>query len=328
MFAARPSRHLAFALIAASCLLTTRGEAAPRKGARLAWVRGIDAERCVGRIGLEEDVKARLGYDAFALPVELEVEGTIVRAAPSGFRAEILVRDASGKLLGSRQLASREADCRSLGEAVAVAITLAIDPDSEAVRGAGVEEIPVEAPAPPAAPLPAPPTPAPREDRAHVALTGGAIAGLVPGVAPAIALGVRALVGARVEIGVGASFVPESKASGAGFAIATGTLDACAVPVAEARALRWCAAVHAGTFEVFVHAPELAPVEVGTFPWAALGTGPALAVPLGGRVSLEASVSAVVPLLRRQAFVRGAPEPLFEQAVVAGRADLGLGATF
>ena len=32
------------------------------KGARITWVRGIDAERCVGRAGLEEDVKATGRY--------------------------------------------------------------------------------------------------------------------------------------------------------------------------------------------------------------------------------------------------------------------------
>src|SRR5688500_15699138 len=102
-------------------------QSTPRKGARLTWVGGIGAERCVGARGLEEDVKARLGYDPFALPSDLAIEGTAVRAS-AGFRAELVVRDARGNLLGTRQLASKEADCRSLGEAVAVAITVAIDP--------------------------------------------------------------------------------------------------------------------------------------------------------------------------------------------------------
>lgn len=44
---------------------------APRKGVRMTWARGVGADRCVGHIGLEEDVKARLGYDPFVLPREL-----------------------------------------------------------------------------------------------------------------------------------------------------------------------------------------------------------------------------------------------------------------
>jgi len=44
---------------------STGGASVPErhKGARIAWVRGVAAERCVGLAGLEEDVKSRLGYD-------------------------------------------------------------------------------------------------------------------------------------------------------------------------------------------------------------------------------------------------------------------------
>lgn len=328
MFAARTRRSLVVAAVfAAAWTFAVEADAAPKRGARIAWVRGIDAEKCVGRIGLEEDVKGRLGYDPFALPSELNVEGTIVRATPSGFRAEIVVRDAKGAVQGTRQLASREPDCKSLGEAVAVAITVYIDPDSEAVRGPAVEEIPPET-VPERAPTPPPPLPLPREDRAHALLTGGANVGLVPDVAPSIALRVRALLGSRLELGVGATFLPESKTSGFGFAIATGSLDACVVPFASARVLRWCAAFHAGVFDVFVHAPELAPVEVGMFPWLAAATGPALSIPIGAGLRVELSMNAVVPISRRQAFVRGTADPIWEQSPVAGQADVGLGATF
>lgn len=329
MFAPRSRRSVvALAAFAAASAFTGESHAAPKKGARLAWVRGIDAEKCVGRIGLEEDVKGRLGYDPFALPAELSIEGTIVRDAKGGYRTEILVRDAKGVLLGSRRLASKEPDCKSLGEAVAVAITVAIDPDSDAVRAPAVEEIPPETvPATPPPPV-APPLPAPREDRAHALLTGGASVGLVPDVSPSIALRVRALIGSRFELGVGASFVPESKTAGVGFAIATGSLDACAIPLLSARVLRWCAAFHAGAFDVFVHDAQLAPVEVGMFPWLAASTGPALSLPVTAALRIEVGVNAVVPILRRQAFVRGTPDPIWEQSPVAGQAEVGLGATF
>lgn len=321
---------VAAALAAASSAHVGSAEAAPRKGARLAWVRGIDADKCVGRIGLEEDVKGRLGYDPFALPSDLGIEGTIVRATPSGYRAEIIVRDAQGKLLGSRQLASKEPDCKSLGEAVAVAITVAIDPDSPAERAAAVEEIPPESIAPaPTPPSPLPPPAPPREDIARGAVVGGASAGLVPDVSPSLSFRVRAILGPRFELGLGATFWPESQTSnGIGFALVSSSVDACVVPFLSARVLRWCGAFHAGAFDVFVHAPELAPVEVGMFSWFAASTGPALLIPITGPVSIEASVSAVVPITRRQAFVRGTPEPVFEQSPVAGHADVGLGVTF
>jgi hypothetical protein len=322
LFATRRNRTLALVAVAATSTFASEGLASPRKGARITWARGIDADGCVGATGLEEDVKARLGYDPFALPADLAVEGTIVRAPPAGFRAELIVRDAGGQLLGTRQLASRDAECRSLGEAVAVAITVAIDPDAPGTRAPALEELP------PAivqeTPVTLPP-PAPRmARRVHALLTGGASAGLLPDVAPSIALRVRAAVGERFEVGVGAHFWPESKTRGVGFSIATGSLDGCFV----AHAFRWCAAFHAGAFDVFVHEPALAPVEVGMFPWLAAETGPSFSVPVAGALHLEAGLSAILPILRRQAFVRGTPEPLWEQSVVGGRADVGLGASF
>lgn len=105
-----------------------------RVGARITWVRGVGAESCVGLLGLEEDIKARLGYDPTVIPSERIIEGLVVRAG-TGFRAELVVRDGAGQLLGARQLTGREADCRALGEAVAVAMTVAIDPDATGARG-------------------------------------------------------------------------------------------------------------------------------------------------------------------------------------------------
>ena len=295
----------------------------PRCGTRLTWARGAGAERCVGLLGLQEDVKARLGYDPFAMPREIAVEGVIVRGA-KGFRAELVIRDAGDRSLGTRQLASAEADCRSLGEAVAVAITVAIDPEATGVSTPLVEEGRITDAPPPALPTPSrPPAPA-----ANVTLSGGAGVGLVPGVVPLVALRVRANVGEHVQVGLGAHFAPESRRDGVGYALTSGALEACVVPWTAARWLRWCGDVHVGAFQVFVHAAELAPVEVGAFPWAGAGTGPGLSLPIAGSLHLDAALSALVPLVRRQAFLRGQAEPMWEQSVVTGRADLGLGASF
>lgn len=301
--------------------------ASPRRGARLTWARGAGAERCVGLLGLQEDVKARLGYDPFAMPRELAVavEGVIVRAA-KGYRAELVVRDAADRPLGTRQLASAEADCRSLGDAVAVAITVAIDPEATGVATPLVEEVPS---APPPVPVPPPAAPgAPHAPSGHATLAGGAGLGLLPGVAPIVSLRVRASVGERIELGVGAHFLPESQQDGVGYALTSGALEACFVPLTSARWLRWCGDVHVGAFQVFVHAAELTPVEVGMFPWAGVGSGPALSLPLAGPIHLDAAVSALVPIVRRQAGVRGQSEPMWEQSSFTGRADLGLGASF
>lgn len=321
------SRVLLFAATVAIAVLRAGVvEAAPpeRKGARIAWVRGIGADRCVGRIALEDDVKARLHYDPFALPPDVQVEGAVVQVPSGGFRAEIVVRDPNGKLLGTRQLGSREADCRALGEAVAVAITVAIDPDAPMTPAKTAEPSPfVEEPRPP----PAPPPPPPRA-RGSAAVTGGAAVGIVPSIAPMASLHVRANVTERFTIGLGGHFIAPSREDGVGFSLTSGAVEICGEPLGGAPAFRWCGAFLAGAFAVFVHAPALAPVEVGAFPWLAGETGPEVAIPLGGSVRFEVSARALVPITRRQAFVRGQPEPLWEQAVVAARAAAGLGVVF
>lgn len=315
-----------FVLFAAATFAARVAEGAPseHKGARLAWVRGIGADRCVGQIALEDDVKARLHYDPFALAGDVRVEGTVVQVPSGGYRAEIVVRDPNGKILGTRQLGSRELDCRALGQAVAVAITVAIDPDAPMTPVQGPEPSPfVEEPRP----APLPPPPAPRE-RGSTMLTGGVAVGIVPSIAPMASLHVRMNVTERLTFGLGAHFIAPSRTEGVGFSVTSGAFEICAVPFAGASALRWCGAFHLGAFSVFVHAPELAPVEVGAFPWLAAETGPQVAIPIGGPVRFEIGASAFVPITRRQAFVRGQPEPLWEQAVVAGRGAAGLGVVF
>jgi hypothetical protein len=323
---------LATGLGVAALLLASDGQAdvhGARKGARLAWARGVDADGCVGRIGLEEDVKARLGYDPFLLPGEVFVEGTIVRVS-GGFRADLVMRDANDKLLGTRQLTSRERSCRTLGEAVAVAITVTIDPNAAGMRKSEeVEERSPDLEKPSISH--APPTPSPvSEDRlrGHGAVAIGAGAGLVPAIAPVVSIHARGNIGARWELGLGAHFWAESKTSGMGFALTTASVDGCVIPLDAIRPLRWCAGAHVGFLHVFVHAPELAPVTVGMVPWVGAETGPSVSLPLAGALRLEADLAAVVPITQRQAFARGRPGVVWEQSMVAGRASLGLGVSF
>jgi hypothetical protein len=318
---------LAFILGATSA----RADAASaRRGARLTWVRGVSTERCVGRLGLEEDVKARLGYDPFALGEAIAIEGAVTRQT-TGYRAELVLRDERGDVLGTRTLASREQDCRALGEAVAVAITVAIDPDAAGTRPLRAPETPpVEERVPETASVPAqaPWVEPSREERGRASLAIGVSAGVVPDVAPFLSLRARRAMASGWEIGVGGHFWPESRSGGVGFALATGSLDSCLAPLASARWARWCAGLHVGVFQVFVHASELAPVDVGMFPWSAAETGPAVSIRAFGPVRLDAGLSGIVPLIRREALVRGLSGAVWEQSAVGGRADIGIAAVF
>lgn len=297
-----------------------------RRGARLTWARGISTERCVGRLGLEADVTARLGYSPFGLVEAVVIEGAVMRQT-TGYRAELVIRDERGEVLGSRTLTSREPDCRALGEVVAVAITVAIDPDAAGMRPSSTP------PSPPGeeratALVQPPPNAHSVEDRHRVSLAIGASTGVLPGAAPFVSFRGRRVMASAWEVGIGGHLWPESRRAGAGFSLATGSLDTCVAPLASARWARWCAGLHVGMFQVSVFAAELAPIDVGVSPWFAAETGPAVSIRAFGPLRLDAGVSAIVPIVRRQALVRGLPGAIWEQSPIGTRADVGIAAVF
>ena len=85
------------------------------------------------------------------------------------------------------------------------------------------------------------------------------------------------------EFGFSANFWPETRTDGLGFhALASAALDGCISPWTSGRPrLLLCAAFHVGLFESFVEAPELSPLDVGMYPWAAAETGPLFVDSLG-----------------------------------------------
>lgn len=310
---------LAFALLA---------QAAPApvpRGARLIWARAPSAEACVGKLGLAEDIKNRLGWDPFVLPVEVEIEGTALRTG-DGFRATLSFRDATGKSLGSRELRSHALDCRSLGEAIAVAVTVAIAPRASGAPVPSPEPSPFEEPA--AASAEPQGREAEPDDRVRVALMGGITAGVVPGPSDVATLRVSLPVGRRAELGVGMTYFRESRSGDFAFGVTAGELRGCVDPWGIRGLPRFCGAMLVGAFEANVRAGNLTPVEVGTFAWAAAEIGPALSAPLIGPLRLETGASAIIPIVRRQGFLRGSPDAVWEQSTVGGRVELGLGLIF
>jgi len=120
------------------------------------------AERCVAPAALRGAVEVLLGYDPFddRAPRAIDVE---VRPRPSGFEAEVTLRDEAGAALGGRKLVSGSQECAELTDALALAIGNAIDPvrasqaptpgpPPEPARAAAA--LPPPAPSPPAAARP------------------------------------------------------------------------------------------------------------------------------------------------------------------------------
>jgi hypothetical protein len=121
----------------------TRAQDVPH--ARLRYDRGSDS--CPDEAALRDAVSARLGYVPFADDAALVIEATIRRTG-RGFRGELRVLAADGTLRGERSVASADGDCDELGRALALAISVAIDPLS-LTRGAATSvPEPVVEPAP------------------------------------------------------------------------------------------------------------------------------------------------------------------------------------
>lgn len=314
----------AAALVATAARATAaRAEAPKVRGARLAWARGVGAEACVGPLGLEESVKAILGADPFARPPEVDIEGVVVRDG-RGLRTDLWLRDRDGRTLGKRSVRSGAPDCAELGRAAATIVAVMIDPDLEEPRP-GADDADTPPPAPPAPDargrrvpfVPAPPSLA-------GSVLAGATAGLVPGPSDVYALRGELAVGRWVGVGVGASWLRPIPEGDFAFGLTTAEARACLTPWGARGVARLCGALLVGAFDASLRRTTLRPVEVGAFPWAGAELGPAIAVPLAGPVALAAGVSAIVPITRRQGFVGGAAEPVWEQSPIGGRAELGL----
>jgi hypothetical protein len=165
--------------------------AEPPKRFSLNWARLPGAERCISVKALSERVEARLRRAVFSASglVDVVIEGH-VKPNENGFAASVAISDASGTVLGSRELTTADETCRELDAPLALTVALLIDPNAE------LETPPAPSPAPV---VPQRPTAAPRaiqesekqplgeEPFRITALVGGGVGlGLLPRPAPAL----------------------------------------------------------------------------------------------------------------------------------------------
>jgi hypothetical protein len=183
----------------------------------LSWVVLPGAEGCGGAPVIARAVEEQLGRHAIVSPsqADLSIEARADRSErPPLWHAVVVLRDADGKVLGTRELASTADDCSELRSSVALAAALMIDPDAlshpvpPALPALPAEPPPAEPP-PPAAPaptvLPEPrvviervevPVPAVREPAGWRVEPSAAFA-LGFGILPSVATGVRVGVAVR-----------------------------------------------------------------------------------------------------------------------------------
>ena len=182
---------------------------------RLVYVRAPGAESCPDEAEMRRAVATRLGYDPFR-PIASTTLTAEIRREKGVFRGRVRLVDEAGVERGARDLQSGADDCRDLTTAMALSMSIAIDPLSvtRPDRPVGSVTAPPDEPAavddasrsePADAPMPSPPGPpsSPSADRPSPSPDArdeardpprfvlGAGAHVAFGIAPAAAVGFR-----------------------------------------------------------------------------------------------------------------------------------------
>jgi hypothetical protein len=274
----------AFLLIA---LGAAQAEAAPGDATRLDYARSDHATGCPDREALQSAVVKRLGYDPF-FPVARQTIVVEILDGETGLRAVMHLVDANGIIRGSRELSESRGHCDELVAALALAISIALDPS--AALGEESADTKPGAPAGPAKPaepksepeskqpesaaingpdaaIPAQPAAAgsAKKRRAHptktqplsypegtpIGLRAGVFSSL--GVAPALAAGFRAGVSVHRKwfelVGEFSDQLEATRTSGDGGSVIGSLADGTLAPCFTADALAACALLNVGSLK-------------------------------------------------------------------------------
>jgi hypothetical protein len=315
---------------------------------QLHWRRGTHAESCPEQAELEQLVRARLGRDPFAANATRVIQARI-DFAEGTWHVELHGRQASGPVQGRRVFDVHAESCAQVVDAVALAVALAIDPNasfsmnptettpapaasdagvpSDAAKPAAAGDAKVAPPTYPYAQILAPiepACPAPSLWKTELTLRGMAAAGLLPGIAPGMA--VAGSVGQKhSHVVLGFSYFPETSYN-AEFSFGLTTLDlGYCHDVAQSRGLvaSLCAEVHGGAQHPVIR--QLVPVEPGEQYLAAVSLGPKLSWHEWAPFIIDAGVSAWWVFAHPGFTMKGANSPFFESQAISGVAYLGLG---
>ena len=213
----RSSAWFAVAAFLAATALPWVAAASPTS--RFVYVRGPGAESCPDEPAMRAAVAARLGYDPFRVVATTTLTAQISREN-GVYRGQVKLVDESGVERGARSIESRADDCAELTQALALSMSIAIDPLSvlsppKPTEPEPKEPEPADTPRPKVDPTPSvrpippevpkPPTRERHVERPRFAL--GARAHGVSGIGPAPAFGVGLsfeLVWAQASLGLGA----------------------------------------------------------------------------------------------------------------------------
>jgi len=124
-----PARRRVRVLMLALTLPFAARTADAGQSARLVYSRTGEAASCGDEHGLRRAVARRLGYDPF-VAASMNTVVADLRAEGAGLRAHVYVIHDGNTAGASRELSSRSRDCTELLAAVALAISIAVDPDA------------------------------------------------------------------------------------------------------------------------------------------------------------------------------------------------------
>jgi hypothetical protein len=169
--------------------------------ARLVYERGEGADKCPTETELKAAVAQRLGSDPFEAYGAISVH-VLLRRTGSVLSADVEVHGEDGGLIGQRTITSNAASCDEIANALAVTISVALDPVRVTPPSNGPEPVAAPKPEPPKAAPPSPSPEAPRpaaepgfRPRWEALVGGGAAVGAAPNPAAAILVGF----GGRIE---------------------------------------------------------------------------------------------------------------------------------
>jgi hypothetical protein len=308
-------------------LLLAASSARAAEPARLEWVRLAGAGSCIDAAELEARVKRRLGTEPFDPRASRSIEGVVQRTG-AVWRAQIVVRARSDDANPPRrELESAAADCESLGNAIVLAVALAIDPEA-AFSDATVKR----PPPPPPVEAPTPTAPESRTASAEATLAGRAELtlagqlGLLPKASLGLSVGVATELTRRFELGLRARAFPEVEVGGEpsyAVGLTALTLELCPVARPGQRVvLRACAGPSLGLLHAAVLVGDRTQPGQRASLAAELGLDAAFA--LTPTLAFELSARAAVPVTRYRFTVEGSEQALFAQSVIAGMASAGV----
>jgi hypothetical protein len=151
-------RHCIGLRLAGFALVLTRAAAA-FPTSRLVYARGPGAEQCPDQDAVRRAVTSRLGYDPFFPGSDKTIVARILRDSDR-LKGEVELVDEHGVELGLREFSAESDKCADLIGAMALSISIAIDPKSAETYAKGP---PDEAPASEDAPEPEPANPGPMD---------------------------------------------------------------------------------------------------------------------------------------------------------------------